>query len=347
MATVKPQRKKAKQAAPEALLFAAEFDLFSGSEVPNSFEILPPSGFTGRDGRGPFTYEFDTLQNAFVANAQDLPIDRDHKILLSTKLPDPTAGEALGWIKQIAKNERGGVDALVEWTDEGAELIASKKYRYCSPVFLAAEGVISCLVNVALTNLPNLKLRAIANSQINLLGDENAMTLKQKIEEKLGKEFNSDDEILAEIDSLVNSATTTLEANSAYVKRADVEAMSTQLLAATGQVNTLTAELNSLKQAAADKHIADEVEALIANSCLLPAQREAAVAIAKTSGLDALKSLAVANSTVAALGTSVAAPAVEADANLRARAKEMAANSIHTEEAIFNTLKQLQATKSA
>lgn len=173
------------------------------------------------------------------------------------------------------------------------------------------------------------------------------MTLKQKIEEKLGKEFNSDDEILAEIDSLVNSATTTLEANSAYVKRADVEAMSTQLLAATGQVNTLTAELNSLKQAAADKHIADEVEALIANSCLLPAQREAAVAIAKTSGLDALKSLAVANSTVAALGTSVAAPAVEADANLRARAKEMAANSIHTEEAIFNTLKQLQATKSA
>lgn len=107
MATVKPQRKKAKQAAPEALLFAAEFDLFSGSEVPNSFEILPPSGFTGRDGRGPFTYEFDTLQNAFVANAQDLPIDRDHKILLSTKLPDPTAGEALGWIKQIAKNERG------------------------------------------------------------------------------------------------------------------------------------------------------------------------------------------------------------------------------------------------
>lgn len=347
MATVKPQRKKAKQAAPEALLFAAEFDLFSDSEVPASFEILPPSGFTGRDGRGPFTYEFDTLQEAFVANAQDLPIDRDHKILLSTQLPDPTAGEALGWIKQIAKNERGGVDALVEWTEEGAELIASKKYRYCSPVFLAPEGVISCLVNVALTNLPNLKLRAIANSQINLLGDENAMTLKQKIEEKLGKEFNSDDELLAEIDSIVNSATATLEANSAYVKRADVEAMSTQLLAATGQVNALTAELNSLKQAAADKHIADEVEALIANSCLLPAQREAAVAIAKTSGLDALKSLAVANSTVAALGTSVAAPAVEADAVLRARAKEMAANSIHTEEAIFNTLKQLQATKSA
>ena len=44
----------------------------SGSSVPTRIQLLPPSGFAGRDGRGPFTYSFNDLLDAFNAYT-DLP----------------------------------------------------------------------------------------------------------------------------------------------------------------------------------------------------------------------------------------------------------------------------------
>src|SRR5216683_1020944 len=51
----------------------------------------------------------------------------------------------------------------VEWTKHGAAALATREYRYVSPVFEHDEkGAVVRLVRAALTNNPNLYLKAIA-----------------------------------------------------------------------------------------------------------------------------------------------------------------------------------------
>jgi len=130
---------------------------------PAWIELIPAGRFSGRDGRGPYRLEDVPKVIAATQALQmeaGLPIDYDHATDLGA--PEGRPAPAAGWIKELAERN-GALWARVEWTQHGAAALATREYRYVSPVFEHdAEGVVARLLRAALTNNPNLYLRAIA-----------------------------------------------------------------------------------------------------------------------------------------------------------------------------------------
>jgi hypothetical protein len=157
-ATSTPARTRKATAQPVDIAFNFLMTETALASIP----VLPPNGAVGRDGRGPFTFDINTVVANIRANAQDIPVFIDHE-----------TGKALGWIDHKAQPVQaadGSWEWPVSYTAEGRELVASKGYRYNSPTFLyiqnkgitgRAAGVIVGILEVSLTNLPNLVLRAL------------------------------------------------------------------------------------------------------------------------------------------------------------------------------------------
>jgi phage I-like protein len=129
--------------------------------------LLPAGTFYGRDGRGPYTLASpDAVITASrsLAGRRQLPIDYEHQTLNAEKNGKPAP--AAGWITGL-KSKPDGIWALVEWTDAAAAHIAKREYRYLSPVFYhTQEGVVTSVMNAALTNYPNLdQLTALARAE--------------------------------------------------------------------------------------------------------------------------------------------------------------------------------------
>lgn len=111
----------------------------------------------------------------FDAN-QPVPADYDHisTTPVDRRPPDPTAGRAAGWIYGLEKRAKQ-LWALVDWTEEAAEHIKKKHYRYISPVidqeYVPVEGetksVGAKLLGMAITNHPFL----LGMSPLALSGD--------------------------------------------------------------------------------------------------------------------------------------------------------------------------------
>src|SRR5581483_12156907 len=134
-----------------------------GGTPPEWIELIPAGTFSGRDGRGPYRLESpDEVARASAALQMDagLPIDYDHATDLGATAGRPAP--AAGWIKELSARD-GALWGRVEWTPHGAAALATKEYRYVSPVFEHdANGVVVRLLRAALTNNPNLYVRAIA-----------------------------------------------------------------------------------------------------------------------------------------------------------------------------------------
>lgn len=131
-------------------------------QVPEWIEILPAGAYVqGRDGRAWVNDEPQALVEAFGSNGADLPVDWEH----STERLAPQGQEApaAGWIKEVQIRPDGSLWGRVEWTPRGAQDVASKAYRYISPVFdyRTDSGRITALRSAALTNQPNLHLTAL------------------------------------------------------------------------------------------------------------------------------------------------------------------------------------------
>ena len=136
----------------------------TGSATPPEWiELIPAGEFKGRDGRGPFRLTKPDRVIAATRALQmeaGLPIDYDHATDFGA--PEGRPAPAAGWICGFA--ERGGaLWGKVEWTAHGADAVATREYRYISPVFEYAEnGEVVRLLRAALTNNPNLLLTAIS-----------------------------------------------------------------------------------------------------------------------------------------------------------------------------------------
>lgn len=135
----------------------------SDGKAPEWIHVLPTGTFTGRDGRGPYTLDDPerviAATMSFYGNA-DLPMDYDHQIELATQNGQPAP--ASGWVKGF-EARTDGLWARVEWTEKAASHITAREYRYVSPVFYFDKaGRIGRLESVALTNRPNLELKALA-----------------------------------------------------------------------------------------------------------------------------------------------------------------------------------------
>jgi hypothetical protein len=138
----------------------------TGSDTPRWIDLIPAGTFTGRDGRGPYKNEHpETLIAATRAEGltAGLPIDFDHATDLGASLGLPAP--AAGWIRDF-RIVNGVIQGWVEWTAQGAKAVASKAYRYISPVFAYDNsGNIQQILRAALTNNPNLHLTALASAQ--------------------------------------------------------------------------------------------------------------------------------------------------------------------------------------
>jgi hypothetical protein len=138
----------------------------TGSGAPAWIDLIPAGTFSGRDGRGP--YRNDNPKALIAATAEQglsvgLPIDFDHATDLGASLGLPAP--AAGWIRDF-RIAHGVIQGLVEWTAQGAKAVASKSYRYISPVFDYDDaGNILHILRAALTNNPNLHLTALASAQ--------------------------------------------------------------------------------------------------------------------------------------------------------------------------------------
>jgi phage I-like protein len=93
-----------------------------------------------------------------------LPLDYDHATEWDAFAP------AAGWLKQFEVRD-GAIWAHIEWTDKGRRAVASKEYRYISPVFRWNErtGEVMQLLRAALTNNPNLQSTAICGKEEKLV----------------------------------------------------------------------------------------------------------------------------------------------------------------------------------
>lgn len=98
------------------------------------------------------------------ASRVDIVVDYEH----STALLKGQKAPAAGWLKDFKEND-GEVWGRVEWTEEAAQLLSKKHYRYISPHFTHDEidGQVLNLWSVGLVNSPALNMEAIAMQMVN------------------------------------------------------------------------------------------------------------------------------------------------------------------------------------
>lgn len=110
-----------------------------------------------------------TIENMMVAFDNPVLVDCDHTS------EEGGSTKAMAWITQLAHEEGVGLRGKMEFTEDGAKLVSNGEYRYVSPVWIIDnDGCPTRLVSVALTNRPNLPVRAIGNSQKTVVNNNNA-----------------------------------------------------------------------------------------------------------------------------------------------------------------------------
>jgi len=103
--------------------------------------------------------------DAFAAHGTDVPVDYEHQSLGGAYSSPTGQAPAAGWIKALsvvgpaeaaAQGIEPGVWAQVEWTLDAREKLATRSYRYVSPVALVrrTDRRLVGLHSVALTNKP-------------------------------------------------------------------------------------------------------------------------------------------------------------------------------------------------
>ncbi len=196
----------------------------SGDAVPDWIQLTPAGpDIEGRDGRKWVLPNPEEVVAAFKRNAADLPVDFEHATQVKGAKGEPAP--AIGWIKDLEVRS-GAIWGRVEWNEVGQQAIASKGYRYVSPVFTfkKAAGDILKMISAGLTNQPNLQLAAL-----NTEGDQEEPAMNKAILEALGlSEGASETDALTAINKLKSDeATARNRADnpdaSKFVPRADHE----------------------------------------------------------------------------------------------------------------------------
>lgn len=252
------------------------------AEVPEWVEVLPPGpSVVGRDGRR-WTYDAAEVLEHTRAHSQgvDLPFDYLH----ATELKAPIGEEApaAGWAREYRINERGAIEARVEWTAKGSNSIASREYRYLSPVFLYDDqGRIHRFSSFGLTNKPNLVIKAL-NSELPPTLETPPM-LAAAIRAALGLPENATEEqAVIAIQALKDAKQAALNSERApsldlYVPRADYNSV-------LQRADNAEQQLKQRDKAALDTAINSEIEAALKAGKITPATKAYHVAQCQQEG---------------------------------------------------------------
>lgn len=164
----------AAQAVEEAVLAGAVDAIGADGKVRRDFPVLPfGDPFYGRDGRGPFILRDRVHAEQVIAATRsflggcDMMVDYDHQSALAAVEGVGGRAPASGWVKELLVQD-DGIHVKVEWTPAAEAALAAREYRYVSPNFRVAKATreVTRLVNIGLTNSPNLELSALAAQKL-------------------------------------------------------------------------------------------------------------------------------------------------------------------------------------
>jgi phage I-like protein len=138
--------------------------------APPAVHLMPLGVWKGKDGRGPYRNDKANAvrvvaETKAAAAARPLPIDYDHAMDLALGARVGAPAPAAGWIVDVELRD-DGIWGTVEWTDSGGRAVASREYRFISPVFdHAKDGTVLRISHAGLTNNPNFTtLVAVASA---------------------------------------------------------------------------------------------------------------------------------------------------------------------------------------
>lgn len=134
------------------------------ASAPDWVQLVPAGPrIMGRDGRWWMMSDPQAVADRFDPTKEP-QIDIEHSSEIKAPMGEPAP--AVGWIKGIEVRD-GALWGRVEWTPAGSEIVATRAYRYLSPVFTydMATGEIGRIVSVGLTNQPNLEMAALNRAE--------------------------------------------------------------------------------------------------------------------------------------------------------------------------------------
>lgn len=144
--------------------------LLSSQEIPGRVVLAPWGNVQSQKGNFLVDEESaDTVIRAFQAQGTDLPIDYEHQTLGGAYASPDGKAPAAGWIKALSFEPGAGIIGHIEWTSQGREMLASREYRYLSPVALIrkSDRRLVAIHSAALTNKPAIvAMEAIVNQAV-------------------------------------------------------------------------------------------------------------------------------------------------------------------------------------
>jgi len=245
-----------------------------------TIQIAPPGRIKSKNGE--FTIDraaFERMQAEFTSHGNDLPVDVEHESTDRGILPKDLRG-AVGWIKSLSFDESRGVEATVQWTDEGRDLIRSGKFIYLSPTFYMDKKEKTMVIGLHSAGLvmhpaiPHMK--QLAAGQRKPLTEENPMNELTLIGKPLGlaEADCTVEKITNAIDEFKKKATTPDGASSVVANAArtalglKTDAGESEVILAVNSLkqskdsaSTMQAELTTLKNKIADREVDDLIAA--------------------------------------------------------------------------------------
>ena len=120
--------------------------------LPEWFVIFQ-DGWQEVEGVGRYLVDakaWDIVRAGISRRGLEIVFDYEHQTLSGGKAP------AAGWGKEWRYTEGVGIEAKIDWTEEATAFLATKQYRYYSPVFYVRQSDqrLVGVHSVALTNSP-------------------------------------------------------------------------------------------------------------------------------------------------------------------------------------------------
>ncbi len=254
-------------------------------QAPHQIKLIPAGQFKAKDGRPHGLAGWimsDAIAEAVIAAANTLQdkilVDYEHQTLYSRENGQPSPAAA--WFKNLEWRSGDGLYATdVEWTEAAKAAIASKEYRYISPVlsYNKKSGEITGILMAALVNYPAIDgLEDLAATHFNFVSDKHILPEKkmnEALKDLLGLSDDADDQA-------INTAVATLKAKLDQVS--NLETQISTLKASTEPdpskfvpVETMIAlqqQVASLRNQINNKECGDLIEVALADGRLLEAQ---------------------------------------------------------------------------
>lgn len=263
----------------QRIAFNIELPQSSSGDIPEWVELIPAGPrIQGRDGRWWLNDQPDAIVATFISLQRDVPVDLEHATEIKAPAGEPAP--AYGWIKELEVRD-GQIWGRVEWTDDGRDLLLSRKYRYLSPAFVFDEATrrIERLSSVGLTNKHNLHLPALNHET----EGDTSMPLSEAIRKALGLNAEATEaDAVTSINNLQSEKTVALNAAQnppldKFVPRADYDQQKQTAL------NAQT-ELAQIKKDQQEDAVTTAVDAAIEARKITPANRDYYLACCREDG---------------------------------------------------------------